>query len=309
MYFKLNPTDSLAHLDKNNFTKGVKLLASPNDFYTLLIKKKIKNKSELKVLWGDELSVSELENKISTIDLFAGQDSYWVYNVEKIKNLDISEFVLWADKLSIDIILHFKSLRKTTKLKKLDSLDYLEVEDFKFWESGKIHHFLEGLLNSKFSFDLKKYLDTLSFDSIAEIHQFLEQLKNYYTSLDQISEDDLIKFDQALETKVFRFLDYFEKKQISEFYDEIHEIFQKNRVSDIFKIVNFLKSSLYKVADEQYLKHKARLTNYELSLKKIKNSTTAIEISSWVKQLSKLEINLKKNNDEFARYLTELKLS
>ncbi len=309
MYFKLNPTESLAHLDNASFLKGISLLNCSNDFYTLLMKKKFKGKQELKILWGDQLTQSELENKISTIDLFSNQESYWIYNCEKIKGLDLQEFIELSHKISVDIILHFKNLRVKPKLKKIDYLNYVEVEDFKFWETGKIHLFLEKLLETRFSPDLKKYLETLSFDSMAEVFQFLDQLKNYNESLEDITQGDLVDFDQSLESKVFSFLNYYERKNLNGLYNEIDQIFQKNKVGEIFKILNFLKSSFYKVADEKYLENKPRLSSYDKTLKNIKKNSSTFEISGWIKQLSKLEVSLKRNTDEFNNYLTELRLS
>ncbi len=309
MYSKLNPTQSLDHIDRNKFSKGIVVCKSPSDFYTLLIKKNLKKKNKLKILWGDQLSQIELENIVSTVDFFSPQQSYWIYNCEKINKFKLDTFIEFAARISLDIVLHFKSLKKNAKLEKNELISFWEVEDFKFWETAKMNDFLEKQVGSKFSIDLKRYLETLSFGSVSDVYQFLEQLKNYHKSLNQITKEDLITFDQSLESKVFKFLDFFASKDIAGFYNEVDKIFNKNKVVEIFKVLNFLKASFYKVVDEKYLASKPKHSGYDKSLQEIKNNSSKIEISSWIKQLSKLEISLKRSTDEFNNSLTKLRLS
>lgn len=242
----------------------------------------LKQKFDLKlqVVMGNEISQDWIDQKLKTMDLFGGVDSFLIHFAESIPAELIDQF-LEPENLILEqrhIILNFsKDSKLFKKISASENFDCIQIDPPAFWEERELLRFLsqqksvylsfeaEQFFCERVPFDIGAYsdiLDILAVSADASKGVSIEEIKEVLTQN---------KFDQ------FKLAELFGSKKMNQFYRELIELVEQNQ--DCYGFLYFMHNHMQKVHDPSYADSKKRLSKYDKQIihqqKLWKNSQSA----------------------------------
>lgn len=223
--------------------------------------------SPFKVVIGNELTISFIEENFINVGLFGDSSPYLVLLSENISKDALSFLVdhtsYFSDRL---IVLAFSTSNKNwDELKKQDAIETLQIEAPRFWESKKLLQFLCDEMGIELDYEItNRFVDEVNFDT----GDYLQVLKNLALEAGSRKIHNAKILAQAVSSHR---LDHFElatlfgSKQRHKFID----ILERNHpdYSDLISFLSFLERHLGKLLDPSHLEKKSRLSKYDQEIK------------------------------------------
>ena len=255
-------------------------------------------------LFGLDLDKETLVEKFGTMDFFATEKRFIIFDVDKLssqcqnvflelEDLDPSLYVLLLSK---------KSSTFVTKLGKKDFVDSFRLEPAAFWETERLLDFLAKRKN--FAFDRKTtnfLVNSLEF-SLRSYTEFLNTLRTWIPegtpSFEQSCE--LLhdkKFDQ------FHFAKMLSTKKEKSFFKEFKKAGLE--VDELRMTLPFMSSHLRKLFSPAYADKKAKLSGYDKEILQGAKKWQSGELIDFMHEISKLDALSKANPESVKHFLDD----
>ncbi len=268
---------------------------APSSIYIADLVGNFKIKYSPKIIWGAETNFQSLLSELSNLDLFSVASSYLIYDFDKIKERNYEKIASVLSQDGSNALLTFSNKLEFNKLKKLKpKFDLIEFKHFNFWDNQKIINFFEEILASKISRSLAKYVETFPKDDLEKILNYLKRLQIRYSSLDL----DIAKFEQDdfyTSLNVFDEFDLLLEKKFSEVQFKMCNLYNNANKDSIFSLIGFFRSCIYKSFDLDLLKSKSKLSLFDKKIISLDERFDQFEREDFLKTLSEIEIELKKD--------------
>ncbi|TDJ07384.1 MAG: hypothetical protein E2O68_03770 [Deltaproteobacteria bacterium] len=239
------------------------------------------------VILGNELTPDWIDENLTSLDLFGGQDSYMVLNGEDIPAAS-QEQILELDLTEKFLFISFsKSGKFFLKLCKGEG-EFKTMEAPKFWESDKLLDFLARELGTSLNPQIRNYILT---HVTHEVGSFINALKliSIHFGGNKVELESLREIIPPSRMDIFHLASLFGNKNKKEFFSKLIalEISQKEWLS----FFNFMIGHLLKLTGNP-----SGNSKYERDLAKQKNLWSLSEINNEIKLFGELQIEAKGGN-------------
>lgn len=273
MFFKFLPWD-LSKARTDLITKGQKGILAINSsdpylekmFLRKIPKEYIENQ-DFKVLIGNELTYSFIEENLINIGLFSDNSPYLILLAEQASKeaiqLLIEQIPSLTDRL---VVLCYSSAGKTwDEVKKTDAIDCIQIEAPRFWESKKLLQFLCDELGVELGYELQNaFIQEVNFDT----GDYLQALKNLALLSGSLKIHDPMLIQKAIsEHRIdhFELANLFGAKLRHKFIDLLERL--KPDHIELMGLFTFLERHLGKMLDPSFIDAKNRPTKYDQEIK------------------------------------------
>ncbi len=279
-----------------------------NPFIFKMIKSKIDyslfENHELKVILGKELTEDWIREKLKTMDLFGGAESYLIQSAE-----DISENcwrILFAeDDLILDnryLIFNFNKVDTSFKqLVKFDSdkLKIVSINAPAFWEENELIRFLADHFQVYLDYKAIEAIKAeVNFDFTAYFHLF-NAIKQSYGDKLNVTNTDINELFSDFKLDQFGLAELFSTKRFKEFYQKFIPIVE--RQSNVIPFLYFMQSHLLKIYDPAAIESKSKHTKYDRQILAQANMWNKADLAKAIAYFSDLLIQVK-SRDTFCEY-------
>lgn len=250
-----------------------------------ILQKELSGKKVIK-LWGDQLTLTKLEEEFLNFSLFGNEENYLIFKPESLKPdcLRFFEENSLADKMIIFVSEKEAELKK--KLKK--RIELLTIIEPKFWEGRETLEGICRLLQVKLNADVFDYVFKNVETDFSSLYQVVNSLRGINEKItitvvkEFINNERVDNFELAslLSRKdYYRFFDYLLAKNFS--FEQLVQLFR------------FLQSHFLKMSNPDYSSQKARLSKYDKDLIQAATKWKPRELDQVLKRLDDWEVRSK----------------
>lgn len=314
MSSKWRPWDFLKHhpeiIDRDK--KGLTVVYCTDPFIERMLRNKLDFSSwdgqPSLTLSGMDLSIDWIEENLMTLSLFGGDQSLCVVQGNSI-TAAVKSFIL-ENKISDgsrNIIFFLNGDKKFfNNWEKNSDGDFLEVEDPKFWELGKLLTYFADGMAMRLPMDVHNYLMEAVPHNSAD---FVNTLKTIRLSFGTgpYNVQSVKSVIPATRLDQFRLASLLGKRKLADFYKELEKL--NLDFDEQIGFYNFLQSHLFKLMDVSYIEKKARPSKYDKEIQSHAQLWERSELQKVIRNFSKLEIQAKKKNPYIKEQIREYLLA
>lgn len=289
--------------------KGVHIYVINDPFVETFLKNRLKENAKFDLITGSELTRNFLEERFANLSLFALDANVLVLNGEAITEKTFSfwlesEFVIDEHLL---IILASKDHKQFAKLEGKKLIQYVIVEQPKFWEGAKI---------------LDLVLQELKYE-LAPVYKelFLEKIENNFESFHQlITKLKLIrpsgfKFERVTHAENLNFLAENIEENKTDFFKLIDILNQSPRkffytiqkterdIEYYLSLSLFMQGHIQKSSFPSLIKNKIKLSQYDRQILQTAESFTDGERAKLEETFSDMEIMSKSKSVQLKQFI------
>ena len=299
-----NITNYKTQLEKN-VSRSPLLIEIKDEFVAAIFRQKIKKiLGSCEVLFGNEITVELLENKLLGLNLFsfAQEEIFLIVNAHEISNQAL-EFlshsqVDWQNKTAIFMATkNNKSLAKIFTAK--GHCHYLDLP--KFWQ---MHQYMDFFANY-FGLTLAPAAKIFFVDSVEQSGRYYFEachlLKSEYSQKRQISRADLEKTLFKSRLDQFALAQQLGEKNWRAFYQSL--LNEEHSFDDLRQALSFLQTHVVKLLDPSYIQKKAQPTRYDRQIMGQKMKWQNSGLLKLLRHLAQLELACKQRDPDLKNRL------
>lgn len=301
MSSKWRPWDFLKHhptiVDRDN--KGLTVVYCTDPFVERILRNRIKFEEwegqGALTMSGTDLSTQWIEENLMTLSLFGGDQAVCILQGHSISST-VKKFLI--DNEIADGSRHIVYFLNGDKKffndwQKKSSGQFLEVEEPKFWEYGKLLTYFADEMSMKLPMDVHNYLSEAVPHNSGE---FINTLKTIRLSFGTgpYKLNDIKKIIPSTRLDQFRLASLLSKKQLVAFYRELEKL--SLDPEDQIGFYNFLQGHLFKLMDPSYIQKKARPSKYDKEIQANAPLWKRDELQKKIRTFAKFEIEAKKKS-------------
>lgn len=315
MSSKWRPWDFLKHHPQviDTDKKGLTVVYCTDPFIERMLRNKLDFKSwdgqPAITVSGMELSIDWIKENFMSLSLFGGDQAVCVVQGNSI-TASVKTFLMESQIAdgSRHIVFFINGDKKffNNWEKKSDGGDFLEVEDPKFWELGKLLTYFADGMSMRLPMGIHDYLMEAVPHKSADFVNTLKTIRlNFGTGpykLDQVkSIIPATRLDQ------FRLATLLGKRNLVEFYRELEKI--NLDFDEQIGFYKFLQGHLLKLMDASYVDKKPRPSKYDKEIQAHCVLWNQVDLQKVIRNFSKLEIQAKRKSPFIKEKIREFLLA
>lgn len=241
------------------------------DFFVLQeIKTQLKNywpaSSELKIVFGEELTTEWWEDNFLSLSLFGNSESYIILNASSLKS-DHLDLLKRDDLFLQDRKVFFLFDQETDLCKKLSKNDSINVhilEEAKHWEGRELFDFWCSQFKLSLSYQAKERALSLLNHESNEFINLLKVLEVNYVDKKEISISDLEEVITPSRFNKFELAELFCSRKFKDFYQKMLVLNPDRKEIEDFSY--FMQGHLIKLIDPSLIANKNYLSKYDKNI-------------------------------------------
>jgi|GEM_PF-4039473 len=262
-------------------------LVCSDTLFTKIITDKYKNKfPEAKSIWANQVNHTWLAQNLEELPLLDISPQYVIHDIDRQTN---EFFEILKQKLEdkFPSLYHFKNNKS---FKEVGAKKAVEITRPKQWELKRLSSFF----NEYFELGLTPHvLNAFSSWPVEDSIGLLNILQKCSLDRDNLNLNDLNNF----RAHNFHIVDFIVEKNLKAFFNEALSLIKLGEHASLFPVFAMIRNMLFKACDDTFFEGKTLKTKYEKNLLKIKQSFSQVELFTFLKNLSLMEIELKKGPD------------
>jgi hypothetical protein len=255
---------------------------------------------------ASDVSREWIDEEFNTLSFFGGSDCFYIHQAQDLGSENLETIL----NLSLDsrfLILCYEQENATLKkLLKENKVETLVVEAPRFWEVNKLLDFIAVHLQVPLSYDAKSWILEALENDLSTFYNVCQLLKLNYPDARELSLAEVKELLAPERLDQFALASLFARRKFVDFFDRLLNLegdFEKMRGFFLF-----MQSHLIKMADQDYLKGKARLTQYD---KEIQSTSRLWKFSELVREVDRFcswELLCKKKDTSLWHHLRQAHL-
>ncbi len=255
---------------------------------------------------GNELRPDWVEDQFLSLGLFGNTES-WIINGVEEAPATVKELFLRDDLILDGRILAFACTSESPTIKKLlkqHSVQHVQIEAPRFWETAKLVDFLCSFHQLPLKLDAKQYLLQAVEHEFMPLFDACRLVKLNHPEAREVSVDQVKELLGVERLDQFALATDMGKKAWGPFFDRLLSV---ERDDDRYRqVFSFLQGHLLRLADPSYLKDKARLSNYDKEIQALGKIWRPAEVREMLRRFQSWEISAKAKDPML---LTKLRLA
>lgn len=246
-----------------------------------------------KILSPEELTISWIENNISTQDFFSNDQSVKVLMAQNI-GADVQEYILkedidWGNKFFL--LLFNKENKFFEKLKKKKVAHVLKIKEPRFWEMGNLLKFLCDQTGIRVSYDVQNLILETITNQPKEFILALKDLALLGGDPSKLSRQDAKRIISKNKLDQFELAKFWGQKKTKSFYENLLPL--EGDFDSLGQIFRFMQSHAAKMVDPSYSQEKAKLSQYDKQIQSHSRLWTEGELREELRFFGECEIEAK----------------
>jgi DNA polymerase III delta subunit len=257
---------------------------------------------------GMELSIDWIKDNLMSLSLFGGDQAVCVVQGNSI-SAAAKSFLLESEIAdgSRHIVFFINGDKKFfSNWEKKSHGDFLEVEDPKFWEIGKLLTYFADGMSMRLPMDVHNYLMEAVPHVSADFVNTLKTIRlNFGTG--PYSLQNVKSIIPATRLDQFRLATLLGKRNLVDFYKELEKL--NLEFDEQIFFYKFLQGHLLKLMDISYIDKKARPSKYDKEIQSHSALWKPDDLQKVIRNFSKLEIQAKKKSPFIKEKIREFLLA
>lgn len=246
-----------------------------------------------RVLSGEEVTVSWIENNIATQDFFSNDQSIKVLIAQNLPT-ETQEYILkgdidWGNKYFF--LLFSKENKFFEKLKKKNDVHVLKIKEPRFWEMGNLLKFLCDQTGIRVSYDVQNLILETITNQPKEFILALKDLALLGGDLSKLSREDAKRIISKNKIDQFELAKLWGQKKKKSFYEQLLAL--EGDYDNLGQIFRFMQSHAAKLVDPSYAQEKAKLSQYDKQIQSHARLWTSGELRDELRFFGECEIDTK----------------
>ncbi len=310
MHFKVKPWD---FLNKKIVLplQGITVFLCHDPCLMRIFKDLLVEERDFDSLWGEDIPLENLTQRIETVGLFGREKDAWVWNVDKASKEFKNYFAtLSEESVNISLVLAFQKqdpIIKKIKKSYSEALNIIEIQAPQFYENERLLGFLASHTSVTLTREVQEYILNSVEGEVFEYLRVLDVVKLY--SIERYDEIKTHFKGQKLDN--FKLANYFSRKQFLNFYREL--VLCSDDYNSLRSFFSFIQGHIIKLMDCSYANEKSRPSKYDRDIISCSSRWEQSELSRQLNIFSKFEIKAKCRDNSLKQVLkyqyTKLKLS
>ncbi len=260
------------------------------------------------VMSGSDLSVDWIEENLQTLSLFGGDQPICVLQgtafSAPVKRHLIENSISDGSRHLVFFLNKDKKFFNEWQKKAKEAV-FLEVEEPKFWEFGKLLTYFADEMSMRLPMDVHNYLSEAVPHKSGDMINTLKTLRLSFGT-GPYKLEDIKSVIPATRLDQFRLASLLGQKRMVDFYKELEKLILDQ--DEQIGFYNFLQGHLLKLMDPSYIEKKARPSKYDKEIDSHSKLWKRDELQRAIRNFSKLEIEAKKKNPFIKEKIRELLL-